>query len=141
MGCDIHLHTEIKIASTWHHYGSPSCRRLYRVFAKMADVRNYEGDEPLASPRGLPEDCSVVTLIDYRGWGDDAHSASWLDADEIVALYNWIDGETDKGALSFFLQGSDFGYLFGDRFDSFRLRPDEQPDEVEDVRFVFWFDC
>ncbi len=36
MGCDIHLHTEVKIANVWHRYGCPSVDRNYRVFAKMA---------------------------------------------------------------------------------------------------------
>ena len=47
MGCDIHLHAEIKVNGKWEHYAHPHIRRDYRLFAKMASVRN--------APYGHPE--------------------------------------------------------------------------------------
>lgn len=62
MGCDIHLHTEVKINGVWHHMGAPSVPRNYRLFAKMAGVRGIE--TPIAEPRGLPGDATLLTRRD-----------------------------------------------------------------------------
>lgn len=142
MGCDIHLHTEVKINGVWHHYGSPSVNRSYKVFAKMAGIRNHDNEiEPISQPRGLPEDCSELTLFDHDLWGGDGHSCSYLTAEEITTLYGFIDKELkllDK-FMGWF--PTNFGYLFGNNFDSFTKYPEENPEGLEDIRFVFWFDC
>lgn len=39
MGCDIHLHQEVKINGEWHHYRLAEMPRNYEVFEKMAGVR------------------------------------------------------------------------------------------------------
>ncbi len=54
MGCDIHCHIEIKVEGTWHHYSAPNVDRSYRLFARMAGVRNTGGVKPIAPNRGLP---------------------------------------------------------------------------------------
>jgi len=136
MGCDIHLHTEIKVKGEWLHYGSPKIDRDYNLFSRLANVRNPKDEhwvEPISEPRGLPEDVTKSTKLcsDYED--TDGHSHSWIDADEIEGLYQWYE---EKEAFYFEVQ---FGYLFGNSWQIKRYREDK-PEWLEDVRFVFWFD-
>lgn len=149
MGCDIHLHTEVKIDGAWHRYGVPNVQRSYAVFAKMAGVRNLTGPDrivPIAEPRGLPSDATFMTKFDYNRWGTDAHSASWLGAEEIAQLTEFIDEELGlRGERGKYWWCEDnFGYFFGNTWGGFwKYRNRENsgtPKGVEDVRFVFWFD-
>ena len=143
MGCDIHLHTEIKIRGGWQHYSAPDTPRCYPLFTKMAGVRAYGDeepeDQPIAKPRGIPEDISTVTRIDYDKWEDDRHSHSWLSADEIFELGMWLRKQNYKS-------DEYFDFLFGNHWESFAdpeyrsQRVNMFPAELEDIRFVFWFD-
>lgn len=132
MGCDIHFHSEILINGKWHHYSTRHVTRSYRLFALMAGVR---GDlPPVVRPRGLPDDMTEATKLDYEEWKDDAHHMSYLDSkliDDLAAqikIYNLGD-ESDF-----------FGHLFGNSYSGFVKYPAEYPSSLEDVRFVFWFD-
>lgn len=81
MGCDIHLHVEIKVGGKWEHWGAPDPGRRYSLFALMAGVR---GDEaPVVPPRGVPKDTNPLTRRDFEEWGADAHTPSWLTWDEM----------------------------------------------------------
>lgn len=91
MGCDIHLHIEIKLNGKWEHYGCPSIDRNYRLFTKMAGIKNYTGITPIAQPKGLPEDLTIITQFDAKDWEDDAHDSSWLNKEEIVQLSDFLD--------------------------------------------------
>lgn len=140
MGCDIHLHVEIKVSGKWEHYSCPDVNRNYVLFAKMAGVRNQAGIVPIAQPRGLPKDMSVVTDIDAEGWLLDRHSESWLNSAEVAELETWaIDTITDEHTRWRF-RDDYWGYLFGGSFSGFVNHREDYPDAVEDVRFVFWFD-
>lgn len=141
MGCDIHAHVEIKIDNQWHHYNHPSAARRYALFARMADVRNSGGIEPITPPRGLPEDATFTTRFDYaERWGSDAHSASWLSADEVAGLEDWMRGAGDLGyPCAGYSIESDFGYIFGSGWEISKY-PNDYPKGLEDVRLVFWFD-
>ena len=148
MGCDIHLHTEVKINGKWHHYGCPSVSRSYLVFSKMANVRNNHGVDPIAEPRGIPSDATELTKFDCERWGCDGHSHSWLSAEEIAALYDYINEDLELYGCRFkhlkWWPEENFGYFFGNTWGGFwKYRNDPgsgTPDGVEDVRFVFWFD-
>lgn len=74
MGCDCHAHVEIKINGKWENYSTCRPRRNYALFAKMAGVRNYDEIVPIAPPRGLPSDISVVTKFDFDNWDSDGHT-------------------------------------------------------------------
>lgn len=37
MGCDIRLHTEVKIDGTWYTYGAPHMERNYALFARWLE--------------------------------------------------------------------------------------------------------
>ena len=139
MGCDIHLHIEVKIDEKWEHYSAPSVSRFYRMFEKMAGVRGSVNNA-ISPPKGIPSDISVITKLDYRRWQDDAHSESWLDLKEIQELDVWLRriAATSDNSLNYDLEyGILKSYLFSNSFTSL---PENIP-EVTDVRFVFWFDC
>ncbi len=144
MGCDIHLHTEVKINGVWHHYGCPNMDRNYSVFAKMADVRNGRDITPISQPRGIPDDATTLTKYDRERWDGDGHSHSWLGAAEIAVLFDFINTELNLADRRFKTVGwwceENFGYLFGNTWGGFTRYPDERPEGLEDIRFVFWFD-
>jgi hypothetical protein len=66
----------------------PFRRRDYGLFGFLAGVRNYACCEPLAPPRGLPEDCDQSggcapnDIEDLSGF----HSHSWLLLSELLSF-------------------------------------------------------
>jgi hypothetical protein len=148
MGCDIHLHQEVKIDGVWHHYGMPHVDRNYELFTKLAGVRNYyerEGKRivPFAKPRGIPKDATELTKCDYKRWGSDGHSHSFITAEEIAKLEDWVEKDRKwegKHGPMWWMEDT-FGYLFGNSWAGFVKYPSDRPKGLEDVRFVFWFDC
>jgi len=141
MGCDIHVHVEVKIGDQWEHYGIPSVDRDYRLFAHLAGVRNYDHDEPVAIPRGIPEDATTLTKFHFAWMNGDAHTPSWLAREEVaLAVKRAAKGipGTDENRRFY----NPFGYVFGNPV--FRELPgyslDELPEGIEDARIVFWFD-
>jgi hypothetical protein len=139
MGCDIHFHIEVKINGVWQHYGAPDIARNYELFNVLAGVRG--SGKPIVSPKGLPDDASDITKIDYAKWGRDAHTPSWLNYKEIVKLENWLMKKKKENSEEFSYEYFDLeysilkSYLFGNAFTSYK-----EHSEIEDVRFVFWFD-
>ncbi len=140
MGCDIHLHTEIKVNGKWEHYGNPNVPRNYSLFAKMAGVRGEQ--DPIVAPRGMPIEASVITELDYERWYGDGHSHSWLNAEEISELCDWYEEYRKNIGCDFMACSSSriFGYLFGNYWSGFFKYPEDRTPRVEDIRFVFWFD-
>ncbi len=135
MGCDIHLHVEIKVRGEWLHYNQPRIKRDYALFTKMAGVRNYDDEiDPISEPRGIPLDCTKTTQLVCDHWDTDGHSHSWLSYEEISQLQEWHEKRTD----SYFKFYDNFGYMFGNGWRS-KHRCDD-PEFLEDVRFIFWFD-
>lgn len=139
MSCDIHLHIEVKVADVWHHWGNPLVHQWYPLFGKMAGVRD-DSVIPITPPRGLPEDVTTLTMLDYSR--DNPHHTSWFGGPEIVALENWLN--TDAGGFS---AGHDLehhilsSYFFGNGFSGPYRNPGASSHRgVTDVRFVFWFD-
>ena len=145
MGCDIHCHIEVKVAGKWEHYSVPSVPRNYELFALMANVRNRDGQvKPIATPKGIPDDITTITRLAYAGWGEDAHSASWLSNFEVSQLRDEWErrGHGFKGAHDF--EHDFFGYVEGISWVSLQKWPEEHGNSIyawiEDFRFVFWFD-
>ena len=114
MGCDIHLFVEHKRGDAWVSWGRESdvCRD-YDLFAKMANVRNYNGVEPISKPRGLPSDVSKTVAGISEAWDVDGHSHSWLTLDEVRSLLD---------------HGADIERVVSDMTD------------CDESRVVFWFD-
>ncbi len=147
MGCDIHLHIEVKVAGKWEHWGNPNIRRSYRLFGAMAGVRDEE-EIPIVAPKGFPSDASLLTRMDYEHEGLDAHTPSWLDHKEIIALEKrlnqWRKEEVERNPSFWGLDLEHHilhSYLFGNSFTAKWKHDDiDYAPGVDDVRFVFWFD-
>lgn len=147
MGCDIHLHIEIRVNGKWEHYGAPQVQRDYDLFALMAGVRNYSNSVPVAKPKGLPEDVSLLTEMHWKSSVDDWHTPSWLDEEEIRELrkrYQQLYVEPVSGSGHYLDYDLEFGvlgtYIFGSRLTDFKDFPDEHDMNYDAVRLVFWFD-
>lgn len=135
MGCDIHFHTEIKIDDEWHHYSTPNVQRNYALFEVMAGVRG-DAEKTISLPKGLPDDLSAVTAIAAADWEPDGHSHSWLDFEEIkklrvYSIANQLIGKDDWQPC--------FGYYREELWEDF-IPETIKGRQVQDVRFVFWFD-
>jgi hypothetical protein len=130
MGCDIHLHVEVKVMGKWEHWNAPRVIRCYPLFAKMAGVRSNGNERPIAEPRGLPADMHPLTEWDLKNTAD--HSHSWLNKDEIEQLMKWWESQYELRNMPFepTVMG---GYLVGDSYS-------DLPEGIEDVRIVFGFD-
>jgi len=143
MGCDIHLHIEIKVEDKWEHYHAPAVNRSYRLFEKMAGVRGDIANS-ISPPKGLPEDLNIITRKSSDHLKMDGHSWSWLGLSEIKVLSDWlrdIGKSSNDGLLNYDLEYSILhAYCEGNSFAGILEYPDEKPHWIQDVRFVFWFD-
>jgi hypothetical protein len=128
MGCDIHVHVEVKINGKWQHYNHPRINRNYALFSRLAGVRGEL--EPITRPRGIPKNATWMTKFDFKRMGTDAHTPSWISGEEVEALQA-------EGFLDSF---KELGYIFGNGF-GVKGYPEDYPEGVEDSRLVFWFDC
>lgn len=150
LGCDIHAFIEYSVGK----YGMTPCfaevdiDRNYLLFSLMAGVRNYAGVEPVAPPRGIPQDLSWWAKDRYTEWVPEAdrqkkaaepsvrwwdeektrivnpdwHTPSWLTARElhcVKAHYFQIDAQ-----------------LWPVTMDAVVAAMEALPD----ARLVFWFD-
>lgn len=89
MGCDIHSYIEVRDSENepWTFLcEGPFRYRSYSYFGLLAGVRNYSAVQPIALPRGIPEDAS--TLVSEECEDEDAHSRSWFTASELLG-YDW----------------------------------------------------
>lgn len=136
MGTDIHAHVEVKVGGKWLHFNAPHVDRDYRLFTKLAGVRDVEDVEPIAQPRGLPDDVSDVTRILYERERRKSHSESFITRGEIELLSDWYIKHRPKEHHG--LEGV-FGYIDGNPLHA--LGGGSEPELFEDVRIVFWFDC
>lgn len=145
MGCDIHLFVEARQPDgTWksvdkweteeeegYTYVHIPYRdeyyngRNYNLFAILADVRNGrgfagiktgEGFNPIAPPKGLPEDVSAEVKRYSDQMGSDGHSHSWHTVADLLA-YDWTQKTTCQG----WVNGETFSWWLG--------YPDDQPEQ------------
>ncbi|MBH9645074.1 hypothetical protein [Burkholderia vietnamiensis] len=82
--------------------------RNYDLFAMLADVRNGrgfagcktgEGFNPIAEPKGIPDDASDEFKAIAEQWGCDGHSHSYLTLRELLD-YDWTQETGKQGWLS-----------------------------------------
>lgn len=59
--------------------------RNYELFARLADVRNYDGTDPLFEGRGIPSDASDEGAKWMESWGQDGHSHTHFTLAELLA--------------------------------------------------------
>ena len=171
MGCDIHMHIEYfdtrhkqderewscadwfrlnkyygKRGELKYNYVPVWKERCYDLFAILADVRNYNNIESISPPRGLPLDVSKEVLKDYRDWGDNAHSASYLTLQELIDfVYNKNDTSSDAtfqyGIYYLTLLINEIkDHVESDGFIYNCDRVEFSRNSFNDVRIVFWFD-
>ncbi len=138
MGCDIHAHIEVLIDGRWHHYSKVACDRSYQLFERMAGVRGSVSNA-ICAPRGFVTDPSLITEIEWEH-GSDAHTPSWLTADELEGLCDWLDKErfSERPIENEveYTRRYGFGFLDGSAFNDVTA----YADVISDVRLVFWFD-
>lgn len=127
MACDIHLYTEVRIGGVWHLYQRVSCQRNYELFSLMAGVG--AGPTLYEARHELPEGVSPIVRIWYEYWGENAHTLSWLSSEEVYYI-----------GTHFALDRTILGYILEVPIQDFFNRRDEIPNEIEDFRWVFWFE-
>lgn len=161
MGCDIHIMLERRIYDRWvtvsdfaaiHKRTMDSglndkdsarylwwrvSNRNYELFTALAGVRGEKGEGP--EPRGFPADAADWTRFCFEGWGEDAHSASWMALPEALPLFirhnniNMADVVADRltnGKDKVLLEQAE--HLFNVEV--------EKVAHLEEFRIVFWFD-
>lgn len=138
MGCDIHVHVEVKRNGQWLHYNAPHVDRNYDLFARLAGVRRYDDSiEPISEPRGLPGDVADLTRAIYEreGGAKYMHSASYITCEEMRDVADWYESHepTRRHCGSHGFDGV-FGYLNGNPIYTL------DNGFVDDCRIVFWFD-
>jgi hypothetical protein len=143
MSTHILVHVEIKLDGKWEHYAAPDVEDKYDLFAKMAGIRaEGTGIVPIVAPKGLPEDITRVTRMDWQR-SSDFHTPSWMNEEEIDALSEWLRVEGTRKKWEFDFLYLEIGvlhtYLFGCTLTEFISGSYDHLKEIEAVRLVFWF--
>jgi hypothetical protein len=122
MGCDIHLYVEKRTDGKWvaqgnferdeDGYAQGGDRyydgRNYDLFAILANVRNGrgfagvktgDGFNPIAEPKGIPDDASAEIKEIAESWDCDGHSHSHFTIRELLD-YDWTQEAGKQGWLS-----------------------------------------
>lgn len=135
MATSIHAHAEIKIGKKWHHHSRFKIGECYSLFNKVAGIRreDYLGT-PIVEPKGIPEGLTKITQMYLDRLHEDAHTHTWFNSSEIDEFMKWL---TKDGGYDYMLDT--FGYVFGQYWIGF-LENEYKPKDIEDVRFIFWFD-
>jgi hypothetical protein len=94
VGADIHAFVEYKVDKEYFSLAEINFGRNYELFGLLAGVR---GGEPLFDPKGSPTDMSWDYGSALRTYGEDAHSASFLTADEFSEVAQaWDERYADE---------------------------------------------
>lgn len=141
MGANIHQHIEVKKNGQWHHLSQPHVFRDYTYFGLLAGIRGKM--EPIIPPRGLPDDVTFVTTVDYEQTADrygegKVVNASWFGPEELRELQSALTRiekirKVSDPCVSMNLE-TDYlhAYINGN--------PVASHQGWDDVRLVFWFD-
>jgi hypothetical protein len=161
MGCDIHVYlekyTSVNEVNKWvnvdywqinpnfgHYENEPEYElvsffigRNYELFGILAGVRSSE--DPIADPRGLPEDVTDVTRREYDKWAGDVHTPTYYTLKELkdYLFYN-SDNEEITETLKRFIEPMDRRFK-----DEFWIGVDDEKRytiKENGFRVVFWFD-
>lgn len=158
MGCDIHLYVENKNESTGKYTLVPNFfplnSRNYWVFAFLGNVRNHTSIQFkfLSDCREIPDDCSPAVKKSFKDWDVDAHSASYLNVEELAAidfnlsLKHFIKNEITPSYEDYFREKI-FPIHSIDTFTLAQALGGEFMEELRQIfrlvpkgRIVFWFD-
>lgn len=157
----MHFHSEVNILGQWHHNSEHRIDLNNALFAKMANVKNTDPKlniTPISMPKGIPKDITRLTELHWNKHKKltATHSASWLNAQEIMELHQWINDNAEKPEFrDYFNDPHPYGWLrlhfpifTGMTFDGFAKSIGISPNsdnpwwcsDVWDVRYIFWFD-
>ena len=112
--------------------------RNYEFFAALAGVR---GDGP--EPRGLPDDIAPLAQAWAESWEGDAHSHSWLYADEFTQLYmkHCLDEKVVSDYTAKRIAGEITAPIWVPIMHFYISPvPDDVQEKPHDLRFLFFFD-
>lgn len=164
MGCDIHMVAERKVNGEWatvQNFSLVSDKGLVDKFGRhgqtfyRAELRNYEYFGALTKgtvrgredpdglgcfPRGFPDDASILANAMWQDWGLDAHSPSWMYADEYAQIYmKYImdEEETTKYVTDRMNHGVSVWRQIFEEHLNIGVHEGAVP---EDFRVIFWFD-
>ncbi len=138
MATSIHAFGEVKVGGRWYLHSKFKIDQSYSLFNKIAGINSDDYEEDILLPlKGIPKDVSLVTLRYYESYNEDAHSATWFNQSEIKQLIKWM---IHKGRYSYSDIEQTFGYVFGQYWSSATDEKEYIPKDLQDVRFVFWFD-
>jgi|APSaa5957512576_1039674.scaffolds.fasta_scaffold79479_2 hypothetical protein len=96
MGCNIYMYAEkynnklnqwemlTNLKHGGHDKDAVYQQRDYSLFTMLAGVRHVKGVDVIDFPRGLPCDLSVKLSESFYQWGDNTHSATFYQLDELL---------------------------------------------------------
>lgn len=128
MGCDIHLHAEMRINGRWEYAGSVEVGRCYTSFGKIAGVRDNNQTQ-LTYPNGLPEDVNPMTRFLIMKTTD--HSCGFMEGKHLKKYTTWA--RSDKREEPVIDIVKELKWSFGYEID-------EKVIYSKDFRLVYGFD-
>lgn len=141
MGCNAHVHIEVKKNEKWYHFAAPDVRRDYFVYAAMAGERLEDLPQciqkricPAAESHEMPNDISEVTEICYKQDGEayHLHNVSVITAEGLHRLQQNLN-ELNALPRSYDLEEDIFHtYVGGNTL--------AQHQGWDDLRVILWFD-
>ena len=98
MGTHIISVAEVKLEDAWYRFTEIDVLDDYRLFAKMAGIRGDQLEiKPIVEPRGLPNDCSLLTKKRFDSRDNYGHSflsvAELAEAESFILQFYKLDGE------------------------------------------------
>lgn len=141
MGFEIKAHIECSIDDQWHHYSCPNILRNYKLFDFLgADLSNHVvGNRDKFLLKGLPHDISAVTQIAYNKDEAGLFDPSWITIGELETV---IENFPELSSFNYDLPPelrNPLGYFFDNSVENFWKYREDYPEEIQDVRMVFWF--
>lgn len=143
MGFEIKAHIECRINDQWHHYSCPNILRNYELFdflgADFSDRGIKPDSEKFLSVGIIPSDSSLVTITAFKKDYDDLFNPSWLNVHELNKV---IEKFPELSSFNYDLPPelrNPLGYFFDNSVESFWKYREDYPEEIQDVRMVFWF--
>ena len=132
MSCDIYCFAEVKYKAAWKFAGEVQMERHYDIFAKMAGVRNDDDMiTPIALPRDVPVDADDLTKLVLSD--KNYHTHSYLSLSEMKVLDKWVEKSEDGKVLKWRY----IKWPYSIMKDNLKIRYYK----IEDIRFVFAFEC
>lgn len=148
MGCDIHCFVEKKVDEKYNCWQQvklykveeyhqdikvvdPYDGRNYDLFSILAGVRGPY--EPLVYPRGLPENLSEDVEKERAWMGQDAHTQTWYDLNELFLLREVHKSEEEYESFVDFVNWIEFYLHFAGEWVFSDVTPGK-------YRVVIWFD-